>query len=55
VIAPRLVPGGILIADNAINHRETLQPLLDEALADERVDALVVPIGKGELICRKRA
>lgn len=55
VIVPRLVPGGILIADNAINHRETLQPLLDEALADERVDALVVPIGKGELICRKRA
>jgi NTP pyrophosphatase (non-canonical NTP hydrolase) len=44
----------LLVADNAINHRETLQPMLDRALADERVDALIVPIGKGELICRKR-
>ncbi len=55
VVVPRLVPGGILIADNAINHRQTLQPLLDDALADERLDALIVPIGKGELVCRKRA
>jgi caffeoyl-CoA O-methyltransferase len=52
-IIPRLVPGGLLVADNAINHRETLQPMLDRAAADERVDSLVVPIGKGELICRK--
>ncbi len=53
-VVPRLVPGGILVADNAINHRETLRPMLDAALADERVDALIVPIGKGELVCRKR-
>ena len=37
-----------------INHQETLWPMLDAALADDRVDALIVPIGKGELICRKR-
>ncbi len=53
-VVPRLVPGGILIADNAINHRETLQPMLEAALADERVDALIVPVGKGEVLCRKR-
>jgi predicted O-methyltransferase YrrM len=53
LVVPRLVSGGILVADNAINHRETLQPMLDRALADERVDALIVPIGKGELVCRK--
>lgn len=53
-VVPRLVPGGMLIADNAINHRETLQPMLDAALVDERVDALVVPIGKGELVCRRK-
>ncbi len=53
VVVPRLVLGGILIADNAVNHRETLQPMLDVALADDRVDALIVPIGKGELVCRK--
>jgi caffeoyl-CoA O-methyltransferase len=54
LIVPRLVEGGLLVADNAINHQETLQPLLDQALSDERVDALIVPIGKGELVCRKR-
>jgi caffeoyl-CoA O-methyltransferase len=52
-IVPKLVKGGWLIADNAINHRETLKPMLDKALTDERVDALIVPIGKGELVCRK--
>ena len=54
LVIPRLVPGGLLIADNAINHAATLQPMLNRALADNRVDALVVPIGKGELVCRKR-
>jgi hypothetical protein len=27
--------------------------MLDAALIDPRVDAMIVPIGKGELICRK--
>ncbi len=53
-VLPNLVPGGLLVADNAINHRATLQPMIERALADERVDAMVVPIGKGELLCRKR-
>lgn len=53
-VIPNLVKGGWLVADNAINHRESLQPMLDRALTDPRVDALIVPIGKGELVCRKR-
>ena len=53
LVIPNMVSGGILVADNAINHYETLKPMLDKALADERVDALIVPIGKGELVCRK--
>ncbi|HET9910663.1 MAG TPA: class I SAM-dependent methyltransferase [Anaerolineales bacterium] len=53
LIVPHLVQGGLLVADNAINHRESLAPMLDRALSDERVDALIVPIGKGELVCRK--
>ena len=48
-----MVQGGILAADNAINHYEILKPMLDKALNDDRVDALVVPIGKGVLLCRK--
>lgn len=39
MVIPRLVKGGILVADNAINHREALQSMLDRALNDIRVDA----------------
>jgi len=53
-VVTRMVQGGILVADNAINHQATLQPMLDRALHDDRVDALIVPLGKGELICRRR-
>ncbi len=53
LVIPRLVKGGLLVADNAVNHREALQSMLERALSDERVDALIVPIGKGELVCRK--
>ena len=53
-VVKRMVGGGILVADNAINHQATLQPMLDRASRDDRVDALIVPIGKGELICRRR-
>jgi len=53
LIIPNMAKGGILIADNAINHYKTLKPMIDKALADDRVDAMVLPIGKGELLCRK--
>ncbi|MGH9020965.1 MAG: O-methyltransferase [Acidimicrobiales bacterium] len=53
-LVPRLVPGGLLVADNVISHAHELQPLVDRALADDRIDAVVVPIGKGELVCRRR-
>ena len=53
IVIPNMVKGGLLIADNAINHYETLKPMINKALSDQRVDALVVPIGKGELLCRK--
>jgi len=52
-IIPNMVPGGILVADNAINHEATLRPMLDRALEDCRLDAMIMPIGKGELVCRK--
>jgi caffeoyl-CoA O-methyltransferase len=53
-VVPNMVRGGLLVADNAISHSETLKPFIDRALSDKRVDAMVVPIGKGELVCRKR-
>jgi predicted O-methyltransferase YrrM len=53
-IVPQMVQAGILVTDNAISHQATLRPMLDRALRDDRVDALIVPIGEGELVCRRR-
>jgi len=53
IVVPRMVKGGLLIADNAINHKETLESFIQRALSDERVDSLIVPIGRGELVCRR--
>ena len=52
-LVPNMVSGGLLVADNAVSHRVPLKPFLDRALDDERVDSLIVPIGKGLLVCRK--
>jgi caffeoyl-CoA O-methyltransferase len=53
LVVPNLVKGGILVADNVISHEEILGPWVEKILEDDRVDALVVPIGSGELVCRK--
>lgn len=53
LLVPRLVSGGIIVADNATSHQDALKPFIDHVMADERVDAVVVPIGKGELLIRK--
>lgn len=53
LVAPRLVPGGWLVADNVTSHAAELQPFIDHALQDARLDAAIVPVGKGLLVCRK--
>ena len=53
IVVPNLVPGGLFVADNVISHAEELTSFLAYVQADERVDSLVAPIGKGVLICRK--
>lgn len=53
LIVPNLVSGGWLVADNAISHKDELAEVLERAERDERVDAVVVPVGKGLLVCRK--
>ena len=52
-IVPRLVPGGLVVADNVISHQEVLGTIVNRYLQDVRVDAAVVPIGKGLLLCRR--
>jgi caffeoyl-CoA O-methyltransferase len=52
-VVPNLVPGGLLCADNVISHAEELEQFLEDVEADPRLDALVVPVGKGVLVCRR--
>lgn len=51
-VVPKMVEGGIFTADNVISHEEILQPMVDKVLMDDRVDAVVVPIGSGVLVAR---
>ncbi len=53
ILVPKMVPGAILVADNFTSHRDELQSMLERVLADDRVDAMVATVGKGELICRR--
>jgi len=52
-VIPNMVKGGILVADNVISHQDDLQTMLDKVFVDKRVDALIVPIDSGLLLCRK--
>lgn len=48
-----LPTGGLICVDNAISHAGEFQDFLNDAEFDPRVDALIVPIGSGLLVCRK--
>jgi caffeoyl-CoA O-methyltransferase len=53
MLVPAMVAGGMLAADNILSHKEVLEPFVAHVTADSRVDAVVVPIGKGLLFARK--
>jgi predicted O-methyltransferase YrrM len=49
---PRLVPGGLLVIDNVTSPRVQTE-LIKRAETDPRVDSVLLPFAKGDLICRK--
>ena len=53
LVVPKLAPGGLILADNVTSHPVELGPFVEYAQADRRVDSLVLPVGKGVLVCRK--
>ncbi|UCF70728.1 MAG: class I SAM-dependent methyltransferase [candidate division WOR-3 bacterium] len=53
-IVPNMVQLGILVADNVLSHREVLKEMVDGVLRDQRVCAMVLPIGSGLLLCVRR-
>ena len=50
LLVPLLPPGGLLVADNLTSHADALAPFRERALSDARLSAVVVPIGRGELL-----
>ena len=52
MIVPRLVPGGWLVVDNVTSPR-VQSALINRAQNDPRVDSVLLPFPKGDLICRK--
>ncbi|HKY78757.1 MAG TPA: class I SAM-dependent methyltransferase [Anaerolineales bacterium] len=53
LVVPRLLPGGILVVDNVISHQADLQSFVDKARKDKAIDALVLRVGLGLLVCIK--
>ncbi len=54
LVADKLVPGGVLVADNLLSHAAELAEFRSTIEGDARLDAVVVPIGKGVLVARRR-
>ena len=66
-IVPRVKPGGLIMVDNTFSHGRVIDagndnPIViairdfnDHAAADERVDLVIMPIGDGLTLARKKA
>ncbi len=48
LVFPKLVSGGLLVADNVISHAHELTAYLSRVKADSRLFSVTLPVGKGE-------
>jgi caffeoyl-CoA O-methyltransferase len=63
-IVPRMRPGGIILVDNVLRHGRIIAPVdegdhamvafNEQVLADDRVEAAMLPIGDGLTLARRR-
>lgn len=53
LLLPNLKPGGIILADNMTSHSKELAGFLQLVEQEPTLDAVVVPIGNGVLLCRR--
>ena len=50
---PRLVPGGLLVADNVVSHRAELEDFLARVKEHPELLSVTLPVGKGEEVAYK--
>ncbi|HSV64603.1 MAG TPA: class I SAM-dependent methyltransferase [Mycobacteriales bacterium] len=65
-IVPRTRPGGVILVDNTLSHGQVIEPdpespavrgiqrFNEHALADDRVDLVLLPLGDGVTLARRR-
>lgn len=53
-IVTLLRPGGLLVADNLLSHAQDLASFREAAESHPNLECLLVPIPRGELLCRKK-
>jgi predicted O-methyltransferase YrrM len=53
LVLPKLVPGGLLVADNVVSHASELAEYLARVKSDPGLFSVTVPIGNGEEISLK--
>lgn len=53
LVSDKIVSGGFIIFDNAKSHAEELKNFIKSVLDDNYYDSLIIPIGKGLLLCKK--
>jgi caffeoyl-CoA O-methyltransferase len=65
-VVPRIRPGGVILVDNTLSHGLVVDPdetspsvqgirdFNDHALADDRVELVLLPVGDGLTLARKR-
>ncbi len=54
-IVELLRPGGLLVADNLLSHAEDLASFRQAAESHPQLECLLIPLPRGELLCRKRS
>src|SRR5262245_27147304 len=55
LVVPKLVPGGLLVADNVVSHRAELADFLARVKAHPELLSVTLPVGKGEEVAFKLA
>lgn len=53
LVVPRLVPGGLLVADNVVSHAGELEAFLARVRTHPELSTVTVPVGKGEAVAIK--
>ena len=53
LVLPKVVPGGLIVADNVTSHREELAAYLARVKSHPELVSVTVPVGKGEEISYK--